>query len=213
MGPMLVLLGCLVFLVGTVVGSFLNVCIYRIPWEKSVIWPSSRCPQCWNPIAGHDNIPIVSWIALRGECRKCGAADLGPVSAHRAARGLLFLGLFFVDVVYGPRGPFGHEISRPMATLGYHAVLFALLVAATFIDYDLIIIPDQITVTGMVLGLGIGTWLPRIRLEPACGRQPLAGTWVRLAGSGGRGGFDAGGAGRGHGGLSARGDGFWRCDA
>ena len=57
---------------GAIVGSFLNVCIYRIPWQKSVIWPSSHCPRCWHAIAAHDNIPVVSWLALRGECRQCG---------------------------------------------------------------------------------------------------------------------------------------------
>ena len=72
MWPLIVLLGIFVFAVGTVVGSFLNVCIYRIPWQKSVIWPGSRCPGCMHEIAGRDNVPIVGWLALRGECRTCG---------------------------------------------------------------------------------------------------------------------------------------------
>jgi leader peptidase (prepilin peptidase)/N-methyltransferase len=164
MTPWLILLGCMTFLVGTVVGSFLNVCIYRIPWEKSVIWPASTCPQCWTPIAVRDNIPIVSWFALRGECRNCGA----PISARyplvELLVGLLFLALFFVDVVHGDHKA---EIGRPLATLGYHAVLVAFLIAATFIDYDLWIIPDEITIPGMVLGVAIGTLAPWIRLEPA----------------------------------------------
>ena len=79
--PILAVLGFGFFLIGTVVGSFLNVCIYRIPWQKSVIWPSSRCPRCFAAIAALDNIPIVSWLALRGECRQCGAADLGALPA------------------------------------------------------------------------------------------------------------------------------------
>jgi len=61
--PMLAALGLGFFLIGTVVGSFLNVCIYRIPWQKSVIWPSSRCPRCWSAIEPRDNIPIVGWLA------------------------------------------------------------------------------------------------------------------------------------------------------
>ena len=101
MGPILILLGFGVFVIGTVVGSFLNVCIYRIPWEKSVIWPGSRCPRCWTPIAGRDNIPIVSWLALRGECRSCGLRISARYPLVELLVGLLFLGLFYVDVLHG----------------------------------------------------------------------------------------------------------------
>jgi leader peptidase (prepilin peptidase)/N-methyltransferase len=182
MGPMLVILGCLAFVIGTVVGSFLNVCIYRIPWEKSVIWPGSTCPKCWSSIAPQDNIPILSWVALRGECRVCGA----PVSARypliEFLVGLLFLAFYYVDVVHGTRGSFGWEIGRPLATFGYHAILAALLVAATFIDYDLFIIPDQITVTGMILGIGLGTLLPWIRPEPCTQTTHAWGLWTGILG-------------------------------
>jgi leader peptidase (prepilin peptidase) / N-methyltransferase len=182
MAPIMFLLGAFVFAVGTVVGSFLNVCIYRIPWEKSVIWPGSRCPRCQTPISARDNIPIVSWIALRGECRECGL----PISARyplvELLVGLIFLGLYYVDVVHGQRGPYGHEIGPPLATWGYHALLAALLVAATFIDYDLIIIPDQITVTGMVFGIGLGTLAPWIRPVPAAAATHLGGLGVGLLG-------------------------------
>ncbi|MFO0890795.1 MAG: prepilin peptidase [Isosphaeraceae bacterium] len=181
-GPMLATLGLLVFVVGTVVGSFLNVCIYRIPWEKSVIWPGSTCPRCWNPIAAQDNVPILSWLALRGECRVCGA----PISVRypliELLVGLLFLAFYYVDVVQGTRGPYGHEIVAPLSTFGYHAILAALLVAATFIDYDLFIIPDQITVTGMVLGLGLGTLFPWVRPEPSAAATRLGGFGVGLIG-------------------------------
>jgi leader peptidase (prepilin peptidase)/N-methyltransferase len=154
------------FLVGTVVGSFLNVCIYRIPWEKSVIWPGSTCPRCLTPIAARDNIPILSWLALRGECRNCGAPIAARYPLVELLVGLLFLALFFVDVVHADRGFRGVEIARPLATLGYHALLVAFLVAATFIDYDLLIIPDEITFTGMFLGVAIGTLAPWIRPCP-----------------------------------------------
>ena len=96
-------LGAGFFLIGTVVGSFLNVCVYRIPLQKSLIWPGSRCPRCFAAIAGFDNIPIVSWIALRGECRRCGL----PISLRyplvEALTGALFLGAFLVDVAGVPR--------------------------------------------------------------------------------------------------------------
>src|SRR6202035_4878692 len=98
-----VVVGLWLFAIGTVVGSFLNVCIYRIPWQKSVIWPGSRCPSCHSAIAARDNIPIVSWFALRGECRACGA----PISARyplvEALVGFLFLGAYLIDVIAAER--------------------------------------------------------------------------------------------------------------
>ncbi len=182
MWPILIFLGCGVFFVGTVVGSFLNVCIYRIPWEKSVIWPGSRCPWCYSPIAAMDNVPIWSWLALRGECRSCGA----PISARyplvELLVGVLFAGLFYADVVCGPRGSWGYDLGRPLATLAYHALLVALLVAATFIDYDLYVIPDEITITGMILGVLLGTLFPWTRVEPAYAATHVEGFKVGLIG-------------------------------
>src|SRR5438445_548260 len=69
--PLLLLMGTWLFALGAVVGSFLNVCIYRIPWQKSVIWPASHCPKCWSAIAARDNVPIFGWLALGGRCRSC----------------------------------------------------------------------------------------------------------------------------------------------
>jgi leader peptidase (prepilin peptidase)/N-methyltransferase len=180
--PILAFLGLGIFLIGTVVGSFLNVCIYRIPWQKSVIWPSSRCPHCCSAIVARDNIPIVSWIALRGECRGCGAPISPRYPLVEALVGLLFLGAYLVDVIEGPRGPFGQPSAFQLIAVAYHAIFLALLVAATFIDYDVMMIPDQITVTGMVLGVVFGTLWPEIRPEPAHRSIHLQGFWVGLAG-------------------------------
>ena len=165
--PILVGLGLGFFLIGTVVGSFLNVCIYRLPWQKSVIWPGSRCPKCWSAIAPRDNIPILSWIALRGECRDCGSRISVRYPLVEALVGLLFLGAFIVDVAAGPRGRWGQVDAQELAAAAYHSIFLALLVAATFIDYDLQIIPDQITLTGMAIGLIMGTIWPDVRPEPA----------------------------------------------
>jgi leader peptidase (prepilin peptidase)/N-methyltransferase len=182
MGPIMVLLGAFVFLVGTVVGSFLNVCIYRLPWEKSVIWPASHCPRCWNPIAAHDNIPILGWLILRGKCRRCGLPISPRYPLVELLVGVLFLAVYYVDVVHGPRGRFGYDIGLPLATFFYHAILVALMVAATFIDYDLYIIPDSITVTGMVIGI-LGGWLvPPIRLVPSEASTYWQGLGVGLGG-------------------------------
>src|SRR5579883_3559888 len=180
--PILAILGLGIFLIGTVVGSFLNVCIYRIPWQKSEIWPSSRCPRCWSAIAARDNIPILSWIALRGECRHCGLPISPRYPLVEALVGLLFLGAYLVDVIDGPRGAWGHVPAFQLVAVAYHAMFLALLVAATFIDYDVMMIPDQITVTGMVLGVALGTIWPAVRPEPAAAGTHLQGFWVGLAG-------------------------------
>jgi leader peptidase (prepilin peptidase)/N-methyltransferase len=179
--PLLVALGLGVFLVGTVVGSFLNVCIYRIPWQKSVIWPGSRCPICYDDIAARDNIPVISWIALRGECRNCGAKIPIRYLLVESLVGILFLGAYLVDVLPA-RGLWGQISPFQLAVTAYHDILIALLVAATFIDYDLMIIPDAITRTGWILGVGLGTLWPQIRPAPADASTHLGGLGVGLLG-------------------------------
>jgi leader peptidase (prepilin peptidase)/N-methyltransferase len=179
--PTLVALGLGFFLIGTVVGSFLNVCIYRIPWQKSVIWPGSRCPCCWSAIAPRDNIPIVGWLALRGECRQCGSRISIRYPLVEALVGLFFLGAFLLDVV-GRIGPWGGFGSDQLIAASYHAIFLALLVAATFIDYDVMMIPDAITVTGMIVGVAMGTLWPGIRPAPAAATTHLAGFWVGVLG-------------------------------
>jgi leader peptidase (prepilin peptidase)/N-methyltransferase len=180
--PILVFLGLGVFVVGSVVGSFLNVCIYRIPWQKSVIWPSSRCPRCLGTIAAGDNVPILGWLALRGECRACGLPISKRYPLIEALVGLLFVGLYVVDVLCADRGGWDQIPLPTLATLGYHALLAALLVAATFIDYDLFIIPDEVTVTGVVLGLAIGTMLPEVRPMPGTAVTHWGGLGIGVLG-------------------------------
>jgi leader peptidase (prepilin peptidase) / N-methyltransferase len=180
--PLFLALGLGVFLIGTVVGSFLNVCIYRIPWQKSVVWPSSHCPACFSEIAARDNIPVVSWILLRGECRSCGA----PISARylfvESLVGVLFVAAYLIDVIAADRDFFRQISPFQLAVMAYHAILIALLVAATFIDYDLMMIPDAITWTGWILGVGLGTLWPQIRPAPASAMTHLGGFGFGLLG-------------------------------
>ena len=123
--------GLFCFLVGIVVGSFLNVCIWRLPREESIIRPGSHCPACSTLLGVRDLVPILSWIFLRGKCRFCGAR----ISPRYPAVELLTGGLFFVTYLhYGP--------SWEMAA----AMLFsAFMVAITFIDLD-----HQIILDGML---------------------------------------------------------------
>lgn len=161
------LLAVCTFVYGAVVGSFLNVCIYRIPWEKSLIWPGSRCPRCLSAIAPGDNVPIFGWIRLRGRCRRCSAPISPRYPLIEAAVAFLFVLVYLVDVVYGPRDAVGWPATILFLRAGYHQLLLSFLIVATFIDYDYFLIPDRVTVVGMVLGVSIGAIFPEIRPEPA----------------------------------------------
>ncbi len=180
--PLHLILGCGLFAIGTVVGSFLNVCIYRIPWQKSVVWPDSRCPKCLHSIAARDNVPILSWVFLGGACRHCGLPIAARYPAVEALVGLLFAGAYVTDVAFGPRSYWGEMPSFLAVVLFYHLILIALLIAATFIDYDLWTIPDEIPVTGIVLGLALGTLFPEVRPDPSKATTSAGGLWAGVAG-------------------------------
>jgi len=128
------------FLFGTLVGSFLNVVIARVPRGQSIVKPRSRCPGCEHPIAGYDNVPIVSWLLLRGKCRNCGIA-ISP----RYPFVELAVGLLAVAVVrqFGPTW-------WALAAFAFVAALVAL----TYIDLDHWLLPRSITIPYIALGLG-----------------------------------------------------------
>ncbi len=127
------------FALGAVVGSFLNVCIVRLPEGGSVIFPGSRCPACRTKIRPIDNIPIASFILLRGRCRSCRA----PISWRYPLVELLnAVGYVLLVRVFG----LGWETA-------VYALLYSALLVVTFIDLEHQIIPDRITLPGIVLGL------------------------------------------------------------
>ena len=131
-------------LIGAAVGSFLNVCIYRLPRGESIIHPRSRCPTCRTPIRWYHNIPIVSWMLLRGRCYDCGA-PISPRYLFVEAWTAFTFGILFLQ--YGWNGQF------------LIAVLFSsLCIALLFIDWDHQILPDVITIPGMGLGLLLLPW-------------------------------------------------------
>jgi leader peptidase (prepilin peptidase)/N-methyltransferase len=123
------------FLAGLIVGSFLNVCIHRIPVEASIVFPGSQCPSCGTAIRWYDNVPVLSYAALRGRCRDCGQA----ISIRYPGVELLTGTLFAAVWAYGfePR----------VAAL--YSLLAAGYVAITFIDIDHKIIPDVITIPAL----------------------------------------------------------------
>jgi leader peptidase (prepilin peptidase)/N-methyltransferase len=118
-------------LAGLIVGSFLNVCIVRMPEEQSVVTPSSHCPRCKTPIRWFDNIPVVSWLVLRGKCRSCALAISARYPLVESLNALAWLALWRVGLE--PR------------EFALYAVLASLLIVITFIDLDYRIIPDKIT--------------------------------------------------------------------
>jgi len=127
-----------VFVFGAVVGSFLNVCIYRLPTGASVAFPASHCPHCQQPIRPYDNIPILSYLILRGRCRRCAS----PISPRYPL--VEMLGGFAAVGAASHFGPTAHALLAL-------AFLDALIVV-TFIDLDHQIIPDAISLSGIGVG-------------------------------------------------------------
>lgn len=136
------------FIFGLCIGSFLNVCIYRIPESKSIVHPGSTCPSCGTPIRFYDNIPVLSYVALRGKCRHCKASI-----SFRYPVVELLSGLFAVSTVL----KYGITLEAAV----YYAFIAALL-AITFIDIDHQIIPDVITLPGIPVFFAASFVLPNI---------------------------------------------------
>ncbi|MDA8239103.1 MAG: prepilin peptidase [Nitrospiraceae bacterium] len=140
---------------GLVIGSFLNVCIFRIPRNISIVFPSSRCPSCNHPIRAWDNIPVISYMILGGRCRHCGAKISLQYPFVEA------LNAFFYVAVFCRYG-FGWESA-------VYALFCSSLLVITFVDLEFQIIPDRITLPGIVIGIVAGSLLmpdPFMRTTP-----------------------------------------------
>lgn len=125
--------------VGAAIGSFLNVCIYRWPAEESVVKPRSRCPGCNQPIAWHDNIPILSWLLLRGRCRRCGTSVSVQYPIIEAATALIWVGSVVAH---------GASIEALRA-----ALFLTILLGIAMTDAREMVIPDQFSLGGTAIGL------------------------------------------------------------
>ena len=135
-----------VFLYGLVVGSFLNVCIHRLPRHESVIQPRSRCPQCNHAIAAYDNIPLMSYLLLRGRCRHC-RTRISPL-------------YFFVELATGLLALFLYAAFGLTAAFAKAATLGAALLVLTVTDWRERLLPDRVTFPGMILGLAFSLIVP-----------------------------------------------------
>lgn len=149
------------FVLGAAVGSFLNVCVYRIPAGRSVLRPRSRCPRCGTAIAARDNIPVLGYLLLRGRCRGCGL----PISARyplvEAGVGLLLAGFYLAEVVAGSGNPLDADLAAAWR-LADGLALLGFLVTGTLIAYDTGAVPAAITTPGVIVGLVLGALRPGV---------------------------------------------------
>jgi len=154
----------LVFVLGMIFGSFLNVCILRLPLGESVVSPRSRCPECKTMIRWFENVPVVSWIVLRGKCSHCG----NRISARYALIELMTAGILLaLWRVYGP--------SVELAVAG---VFILAMLVLFFTDLDHKLLPDVVTLPGFLVGIGVAWINPFLAQE-----SPWSRVWAALAGA------------------------------
>jgi leader peptidase (prepilin peptidase) / N-methyltransferase len=150
------LIGIFAFVLGLIIGSFLNVCIIRIPEQKSIVMPASACLKCGTAIRPYDNIPVLSWVMLGGKCRACKTQISGMYPLVELLTGLLFLGCYFA---------FGLTVEALK-----WATFSALMIVLVFTDLRERILPDVVNYTGFALGLAL-----------SLASKPLDGTALWIA--------------------------------
>src|SRR3954469_19864486 len=128
----------MIFVLGLAFGSFLNVCIYRLPLGLSVVRPGSACPNCHESIAFYQNIPVLSWLVLRGRCHHCRARISARYLAVELLTGTLFLACYL-------------HFGLTLAALKYSVFGF-LLLGLIFTDAETQLLPDKLTLPGIILG-------------------------------------------------------------
>ncbi|MBU4361169.1 prepilin peptidase [bacterium] len=140
--------GVLIFILGLIVGSFSNVCIYRIPRNESIIYPASHCPKCHSNISPKDNIPLLSYILLKGRCRNCKSKISIQYPVVEFLTGLIYL---IIYLIYG----------LSIQSLIY-IILSSALIIIVFIDLNEQIVPDVISLPGIVIGFILSFFVPYI---------------------------------------------------
>ena len=150
------------FVFGCMVGSFLNVCIHRMPLGMSIVSPPSHCPHCKYSIPWYLNIPLITWLALGGKCKNCRAPISPRYFIVELLTGVVFLGCW---LKFGD--PLHPLPSIPVALVD--SCFIAGLIAATFIDFEHFIIPDELTLGGIAVGLLVSLILPQLHDAPSRG--------------------------------------------
>jgi leader peptidase (prepilin peptidase)/N-methyltransferase len=165
------------FALGAIIGSFLNVVIHRYPRGESIVLPPSHCPHCNTNILPYDNVPVLSWLWLRGRCRACREPISGRYPLVELANALFYLALF----------------QRTGLTIGFLplAALVSMIIALIYIDLDIQILPDVIDLPGVAIGLAIGAThlgalypgllLSRTLIESVAGAAAGAGVLLAIA--------------------------------
>ncbi|MEI6633159.1 MAG: prepilin peptidase [Chlamydiota bacterium] len=160
------MLSLFVFALGAIVGSFLNVCIHRLPREESIVFPPSHCPRCRAPVKPYDNVPILSWLVLRGRCRSCGAPISPRYLAVELLTALVFLGIFF-------------SCAHALGMLVVALILASSLIVVVFVDLEHQIIPDEISLGGIAFGIAASLAYPALHASSV--ETPFLGDAVRAA--------------------------------
>ncbi|MCF6177536.1 MAG: prepilin peptidase [Victivallaceae bacterium] len=141
----------IVFMVGTCIGSFLNVCIWRIPRGESIVSPPSRCPKCGHELPWYENIPLFSWLALRGKCSSCSTAITSRYFFVELLTGMLFFILWF-KIVFD---------RQPLTLALVYLPVTALIITTIFIDIKHFIIPNLTTFPLMIVGMVLAVAFPQ----------------------------------------------------
>lgn len=192
------------FVIGSVIGSFLNVVIYRLPRGMSLLHPASSCPQCGHLIRWFDNVPILGWVWLRGRCRDCCAGISVRYPLVEAATAIIFAALAYTDVIapYSaalhkaqlaaeaepaqPRADRVDDIAqsipsdRLFATYAYHLVLICALFAAALIDFDGQKLPRRLITWPSGVGILWAVYWPAVQALPLAGSADSEGWQARL---------------------------------
>lgn len=140
-----------VALFGLIIGSFLNVCIARIPYEESIVSPPSRCPKCETPVAWYDNVPVLSYVILRGKCRNCGLGISLRYPAVEILTAILAVAVYSLDL--------------PPREFALWCAYTAALIVITFIDIDHKIIPDVISIPSIMIAPGMAFVVQHITIQ------------------------------------------------
>jgi leader peptidase (prepilin peptidase)/N-methyltransferase len=161
----------LIFVLGLIVGSFSNVCIYRIPRNESIIYPASHCPKCRSKIKPVDNIPLLSFILLKGRCRNCKSKISIQYPVVELITGLIYLIIYLTYAL-------------SVQTLIYIILSSALIIIA-FIDLNEQIVPDVISLPGIVIGFIISFFVPYISFINSALGVAVGGGIILIIGLGG----------------------------
>jgi leader peptidase (prepilin peptidase)/N-methyltransferase len=156
------------FAIGACIASFLNVCIWRLPRNESVIRPASHCPNCNASIKWYQNIPIISYLALGGKCANCKKPISMRYTIVELLGGILFLAAYLQWAMPATFADMPIAGMRPLMTLACVPVcwlIFSGLILGSFIDLEHFYLPDRVTIGGMVLGVPASILIPELQLE------------------------------------------------